>query len=1064
MDLNDIRIGTFPSTNTVTLVDSNLLLNTTYYYGVYTIDTNDAYVVSTNVVVGTTWQAAVLAPLTNGVEMLDSWYTTGTWGLETNNPHSGVSCLNDSPGGNYANGMDGSAQMAVNLNGRIWPVLKFWDRYNIGVGDYSYVEVSRDGVSWTRVYGLTPGARATWAEHTVDLSEWKQESNLRIRFRTMTDGTTVDDGWFVDDVSVSEYASRVLPLPFHEAFEGGSLTDNWLDAPGTWMEATATNAPHEGLQSAQDTLAVIAPDTQMRMVFGGTFDLSGTVDPQLVFWVRVRTGAYSRFDVQASKDGGATWSTLWYIDHGARPEWTREQVSLKDYRQSGVRLRIFHYSYNSGYVPTPVCDVALDKVTVEDKPVAVGMVSAVPHLRTMDVTWTASTLGAAFQRYEVYRSPDPTIGLNDVKIAVITNAVTTTFTDTALVRGDLYYYGVYLVNTNDAYVVSTNVVVARTLALSGTTFNDPMETMDNWNATGTWGVDTNSSSSGSACLSDSPNGSYSNSVDTFLNTAIDMSETTWPLLRFKDRHSLGQGDWGRLEFYSDTLGWSYVYGITEGVSTNWEEHVIDLSAWKHPQNLRLRFHLVSDGDGVDNGWALDNLSIVEHSEVNEPAPFFDGFENGIGNWFDQTSMGYMVGTNGVYQGKSAVFLHSNALPPETQNILELRRTLDLTYTSSPLLTFWIKGAMPAYQWVSAQVSTDGGLNWASAWTAYNTTWGDWTKIQVPLSGYRQPKVRFRFVVCAYNGYMPTCNLAIDNVGIGDLAPGAPWLGSPTQLGSTPLLRPVLIVTNAVDAQNDPLTYCFEVYSDAALSNHVSDVAIVAGGAEVTSWSVGVDLVNQHQYWWRCRASDATTNGPWMETASFYVNQTFNPPAQVVIAGPPPGSILSTTNAMLTWYPSFDVDAGDYVRAYQVQIDNTNAFVSPEVNDANVLVSGVASGSTWTVSKSLGELSGVINLVTNTTYFWRVRAQDSRSETSDWSIGTWWFVYGTPAPLVRGFSPMSNGSLSFEWERTDKAVYVYFSSNLTSGVWHPAAGPLYGTNVLITTPSGVSAGFYRLGTE
>ena len=1058
--LDDVKIAVITNAGAVSMVDSNLLLNTMYYYGVFTVDTNDVYTPATNEVHGTTWQAALAVPMSNGAETLDSWYTTGTWGLETNNPHSGLFCLNDSSGGNYPDGMDGSAQTAVNLNGSTWPVLKFWDRYNIGVGDYSYVEVSADGVTWTRVYGLTPGARTSWVEHTVDLSQWRQQSNLRIRFRTMTDGATGDDGWFVDDVSVSEYAGRVLPLPFHDAFESGALTNNWLDAPGTWMEVTGTNAPYEGLQAAQDTLAVMAPSTQLRLVCGGTFNLVGKVDPQWVFWVRYRSQNWSTISAQVSVNGGETWTALWSTTGMGAPEWKRVQVSLKDYQAVNVRLR-YVVSEDGGGIP--ICDVGLDKITVEERPAGVGMVSAVPHLRTMDVSWTPTTLGSAFQQYEVYRSPDPTITLDDVKIAVITNAAITNFTDSGLVRGDLYYYGVYLLDSSGAYIFSTNVIGAQTLTIPGTTFSDSMDTMDNWNATGTWGVDTNSPASGTACLSDSPDGSYSNNADSYLNTAIDMTGTVWPVLRFKDRHSLGQGDWGRLEVYCDALGWSYIYGITEGVSTNWTEQLIDLSAWKHQQNLRLRFHLVTDGNGVDSGWAVDDMSIIEHPAVNEPAPFFDGFEKGLGNWIDQTGAKYVAGTNEAYEGTTAAVLHFNALPPSAQNILELGRTLDLRWMSSPLLTFWVKGSMPAWQSVAVQVSTDGGITWPEVWSLWNASWGTWTKVQLSLTAYRQPEVRFRFVVSSA-GNMPTCDLAIDNVGIGDLAPGAPRLENPAQLGSTPLLRPVLSVTNAVDAQNDPLTYRFEVYSDAALSNLVSQVPVVAAGAETTSWELNADLANHMQYWWRCRASDAATNGPWMATASFYVNQTFNPPACVVIAGPPPGSILSSINAMLTWYPSSDIDAGDYVRAYHVQIDNTNAFVSPEVNDANVQINGFASGAVWTVSKPLADLAGVNNLVTNTTYFWRVRAEDSRHEYSAWSTGVWWFVYGAPAPAVRGFNPMSNGSMSFEWDRTDKAVYVYFTSNLTSGVWQPEAGPLYGTNVLLSTPSGVSAGFYRLGTE
>jgi len=47
------------------------------------------------------------------------------------------------------------------------------------------VEVSPDGGSWSAVYGVA-GVRTNWAEQSVDLSAWKNQPNLRIRFHLST--------------------------------------------------------------------------------------------------------------------------------------------------------------------------------------------------------------------------------------------------------------------------------------------------------------------------------------------------------------------------------------------------------------------------------------------------------------------------------------------------------------------------------------------------------------------------------------------------------------------------------------------------------------------------------------------------------------------------------------------------------------------------------------------------------------------------------------------------------------------------------------------------------------
>jgi len=56
-----------------------------------------------------------------------------------------------------------------------------------------------------------------WAEQSVDLSPWKNQPNLRIRFHLWTDGGTTEDGWFVDDVQVKEHVPVAVTLPFRKA-------------------------------------------------------------------------------------------------------------------------------------------------------------------------------------------------------------------------------------------------------------------------------------------------------------------------------------------------------------------------------------------------------------------------------------------------------------------------------------------------------------------------------------------------------------------------------------------------------------------------------------------------------------------------------------------------------------------------------------------------------------------------------------------------------------------------------------------------------------------------------
>ena len=82
--------------------------------------------------------------------------------------------------------------------------------------------------------------------------------------------------------------------------------------------------------------------------------------------------------------------------------------------------------------------------------------------------------------------------------------------------------------------------------------------------------------------------------------------------------------------------------------------------------------------------------------------------------------------------------------------------------------------------------------------------------------------------------------------------------------SPPLLF-TLSVFNVNDPDGDALTYAFELYADADLSQLALET-VVAEGHLITSWSVSATLDDNGIYYWRARANDGQQTSSWMPTA------------------------------------------------------------------------------------------------------------------------------------------------------------------------------------------------------
>jgi hypothetical protein len=141
----------------------------------------------------------------------------GVWITSTNTPgvgfaitteqaHSPTHSWTDSPGAQYPNGLDTSLISPVyDFTAYDNVTLDFWQMYSTEAGfDYGQVEYSTNGgTTWT-VAAAYDGVQATWLNTTLDLSAGlAHKANARIRFHFIADSGVVDNGWWLDDFTLT---------------------------------------------------------------------------------------------------------------------------------------------------------------------------------------------------------------------------------------------------------------------------------------------------------------------------------------------------------------------------------------------------------------------------------------------------------------------------------------------------------------------------------------------------------------------------------------------------------------------------------------------------------------------------------------------------------------------------------------------------------------------------------------------------------------------------------------------------------------------------------------------
>lgn len=137
-----------------------------------------------------------------------NWTMAGGWNTTTTQSFSPTRSFSESPTGNYGNSSTRTMTLAVGRNITSAPVtiLSFYHRYAIDPLDNAYIDVSSDnGTTWQSAKYYY-GTNNTWTQEVLDITELAgASSQFKVRFTVVTNRQDVADGWYVDNIKISNY-------------------------------------------------------------------------------------------------------------------------------------------------------------------------------------------------------------------------------------------------------------------------------------------------------------------------------------------------------------------------------------------------------------------------------------------------------------------------------------------------------------------------------------------------------------------------------------------------------------------------------------------------------------------------------------------------------------------------------------------------------------------------------------------------------------------------------------------------------------------------------------------
>lgn len=131
-----------------------------------------------------------------------------------------------------------------------------------------------------------------------------------------------------------------------------------------------------------------------------------------------------------------------------------------------------------------------------------------------------------------------------------------------------------------------------------------------WTAQAPWVVSVERFHSPVHAWTDSPGGNYSSNQDVSLTSPVfDLSGYDGVRLNYWQVCDTAAGDFCRVEVSADGVNWSEI-GRFNGAASSWQQVTLDAAQLDNQSTARFRFRFTSDSSGVDDGWHIDDISLL----------------------------------------------------------------------------------------------------------------------------------------------------------------------------------------------------------------------------------------------------------------------------------------------------------------------------------------------------------------------------------------------------------------------------------------------------------------------
>jgi hypothetical protein len=163
--------------------------------------------------------------------------------------------------------------------------------------------------------------------------------------------------------------------------------------------------------------------------------------------------------------------------------------------------------------------------------------------------------------------------------------------------------------------------------------------------------------------------------------------------------------------------------------------------------IKVRFRLRESNVNESDGWTIDKVEIRDASdELTIPYPFSDDFEGTLDSWLVSDCEWGVESSDGCRDGFAITDSPLGNYPDNANSMMTLAGDIDLTSATFPVLSFWHKYSIAAYDTALVEISTDGGVSWSTVASWYSNQYSSsWNMEQYDLSPYvgMQVKIRFR---------------------------------------------------------------------------------------------------------------------------------------------------------------------------------------------------------------------------------------------------------------------------------------------------------------------------------